>query len=281
MIRAAAACLLSIVVGLAAFAPPASAVRLNPAVQLTACHARPRATAAPSALMTMASPTARHCWSPRRTAAGSGRSRRSRRQAPHSLRSRRPTAVAWSTSRAPPRVTVSLWAAIRAATTPTMRCCSPRRTAGGRAGSGRSCRPTRRGRPAPKSGIVDDLGLAAVSCSSVGNCVAVGNYETDAEVWEGLILTETHGHWSSATEAPLPAGAPVAGQDAVLLAVTCRVRRSLHGRRQICGRRRAPAGAADQRKRWQLDRGAGPGAAERRERRSEHHPVLARMRRCR
>jgi hypothetical protein len=78
-------------------------------------------------------------------------------------------------------------------------------------------RPTK-----PKSGIVDDLGLAAVSCSSVGNCVAVGNYETDAEVWEGLILTETHGHWSSAADAPLPAGAPIAGQDAVLLAVTCR-----------------------------------------------------------
>lgn len=78
-------------------------------------------------------------------------------------------------------------------------------------------RPTK-----PKSGIVDDLGLAAVSCSSVGNCVAVGTYETDAEVWEGLILTEMDGHWSSATEAPLPAGAPIAGQDAVLLAVTCR-----------------------------------------------------------
>ena len=44
-------------------------------------------------------------------------------------------------------------------------------------------RPTK-----PKSGIVDDVGLAAVSCSSVGNCVAVGNYETNAEVWEAMIL---------------------------------------------------------------------------------------------
>jgi hypothetical protein len=78
-------------------------------------------------------------------------------------------------------------------------------------------RPTK-----PKSGVVDDLRLAAVSCSSVGDCVAVGNYETNAEVWEGLILTETDGHWSSPIEAPLPARAPIAGQDAVLLAVTCR-----------------------------------------------------------
>jgi hypothetical protein len=73
----------------------------------------------------------------------------------------------------------------------------------------------------PKNGIVDDLGLAAVSCSSVGNCVAVGNYETNAEVWEALIMTETHGKWSRGFEAPLPAGTPIAGQNAVLLSVTC------------------------------------------------------------
>jgi hypothetical protein len=73
----------------------------------------------------------------------------------------------------------------------------------------------------PKNGIADDLGLAAVSCSSVGNCVAVGNYQTNAEVWEGLILAETHGKWGRAFEAPLPAGAPIAGQNAVLLSVTC------------------------------------------------------------
>ena len=72
-----------------------------------------------------------------------------------------------------------------------------------------------------KSGVTDDLGLAGLSCSSVGNCVAVGNYETDAEVWEAMIIVEAHGRWTRAVEAPLPAGAPVAGQDAVLLTVTC------------------------------------------------------------
>jgi hypothetical protein len=74
----------------------------------------------------------------------------------------------------------------------------------------------------PKAGgVIDDLGLAAVSCSSVGNCVAVGNYETDAEVWDAMLVSEHNGHWARAVEAPLPAGAPVAGQDAVLLTVTC------------------------------------------------------------
>jgi hypothetical protein len=75
--------------------------------------------------------------------------------------------------------------------------------------------------PRPKSGIVDLLGLASVSCSSAGNCVAVGNYETDAEVWDALIVVQRGGRWSQAIAAPLPAGAPVEGQNAVLLSVTC------------------------------------------------------------
>lgn len=75
--------------------------------------------------------------------------------------------------------------------------------------------------PRPKSGTVNLLGLADVSCSSVGNCVAVGNYETNAEVWEPMVVAERHGSWSQAVRAPLPAGAPVEGQNAVLLSVTC------------------------------------------------------------
>ncbi len=80
-------------------------------------------------------------------------------------------------------------------------------------------RPTK-----PKSGIVDDPragggGRAARSATAW----VVGNYETDAEVWEGPDPDrDGMATRSSATEAPLPAGAPIAGQDAVLLAVTCR-----------------------------------------------------------
>ena len=73
----------------------------------------------------------------------------------------------------------------------------------------------------PKSGVIDQMGLAAIRCGSVGNCVAVGNYETNAEIWEAMIITERHGRWQRAIAAPLPAGAPVAGQDAVLLDVVC------------------------------------------------------------
>jgi hypothetical protein len=73
----------------------------------------------------------------------------------------------------------------------------------------------------PKSTAVDVLGIGGTSCSSVGNCVAVGGYETNAEVWDAMIIVERHGHWSRAIPAPLPAGAPVAGQNAVLLSITC------------------------------------------------------------
>jgi hypothetical protein len=75
--------------------------------------------------------------------------------------------------------------------------------------------------PKPKSGTVDLLGLASVSCSSAGNCVAVGNYENNAEVWDAMIVVQRGGRWLPAIEAPLPAGAPVEGQNAVLLSVTC------------------------------------------------------------
>jgi hypothetical protein len=75
--------------------------------------------------------------------------------------------------------------------------------------------------PKPKSTAVDVLGLGGVSCSSVGNCVAVGNYETNAQVWDAMIVVERHGRWSRAIPAPMPAGAPIEGQNAVLLSVTC------------------------------------------------------------
>ena len=75
--------------------------------------------------------------------------------------------------------------------------------------------------PKPKSTAVDVLGIGAISCGSVGNCVAVGNYESNAEVWDAMLIVERHGHWARAIEAPMPAGAAVAGQNAVLLSVTC------------------------------------------------------------
>jgi hypothetical protein len=47
--------------------------------------------------------------------------------------------------------------------------------------------------------------LGQVSCSSAGNCTAVGTYTGSA--FEGLLITETSGVWSTGLTAPLPADA--------------------------------------------------------------------------
>jgi hypothetical protein len=222
MVRAAVAYLLPVLIGLAALAPSASAVPLNPAVQLTA----------------MACPSSGNCGALGTYDDGLAESQALLVTETHgkwqrAVEARPPAGAALAPFKASDGgglVDISCPAAGD--------CLAVGRYTGsdntdhlvlfvetrGRWARGiRAPLPPNAARPAAAgSAVIDDLALAAVSCSSVGNCVAVGNYQTDAEVWEGLILTETHGHWSAATEAPLPAGAPVAGQAAVLLAVTCR-----------------------------------------------------------
>jgi hypothetical protein len=64
---------------------------------------------------------------------------------------------------------------------------------------------------------------AAVSCTSAGNCAAVGNYTTASGGAEGLLLTETNGAWASGTEALLPTDATrsTTRQSVTLSAVDC------------------------------------------------------------
>ena len=49
--------------------------------------------------------------------------------------------------------------------------------------------------------------LNSVSCSSPGNCTAVGYYNDTSGNREGLLLTETAGTWGTGVEAALPANA--------------------------------------------------------------------------
>jgi hypothetical protein len=52
--------------------------------------------------------------------------------------------------------------------------------------------------------------LTSVSCTSAGNCVAVGSYTDNAGnvlTGQGVIFMETNGSWATGIEAPLPAGA--------------------------------------------------------------------------
>jgi len=52
---------------------------------------------------------------------------------------------------------------------------------------------------------VERFGGGALSCPSVGNCTAVGQYRDSAGHEQGFLLSETAGTWGTAVEAPLPA----------------------------------------------------------------------------
>jgi len=69
--------------------------------------------------------------------------------------------------------------------------------------------------------VEDNLVILSVACTSVGNCYAVGNYVTSANTLQPLIVAEHDGQWQTGTVAPLPVGAAVRGQKAVLYSVTC------------------------------------------------------------
>jgi Divergent InlB B-repeat domain len=62
--------------------------------------------------------------------------------------------------------------------------------------------------------------LEAISCSSPGNCGAVGSYFTSSGSQRGLLLTETAGTWAAGEAAPLPADA-LSDPEVELHSVSC------------------------------------------------------------
>ncbi len=72
-----------------------------------------------------------------------------------------------------------------------------------------------------RKGVADNLVLLSGACTSVVDCYAVGNYFTGANTLQPLIVAERNGRWQTGTVAPLPVGASVRGQRAVLYDVSC------------------------------------------------------------
>jgi hypothetical protein len=62
--------------------------------------------------------------------------------------------------------------------------------------------------------------LRSLSCSSAGNCTAVGEYQ-DSSGDEGLLVTETNGIWAVGVEAALPADAALSNQAVRAVSVSC------------------------------------------------------------
>jgi len=76
--------------------------------------------------------------------------------------------------------------------------------------------------PADASTTEPVAGLSSVSCSSAGNCSAVGGYLDNSGSGQGLLLTETAGTWSTGVEAALPTNATTTSEQGVdLPSVSC------------------------------------------------------------
>ena len=64
--------------------------------------------------------------------------------------------------------------------------------------------------------------LNGVTCTSPGNCVAVGRYSRSDDSRWPMVITESNGQWGTAQVLGLPQGAPATGvQNAGLASVTC------------------------------------------------------------
>jgi hypothetical protein len=73
------------------------------------------------------------------------------------------------------------------------------------------------------AGAAADPGVTiyALSCGSVGNCSAAGNYEDHAGNDLAFYANEVHGTWSPAQELTLPSNALIDGQDAAIRSLDC------------------------------------------------------------
>jgi len=64
-------------------------------------------------------------------------------------------------------------------------------------------------------------GYAGVSCSSIGNCSAGGQYRDRSGHYQGFFVNEVAGNWQAATEMAIPPGALEAGRNGGVVAVSC------------------------------------------------------------
>jgi len=64
-------------------------------------------------------------------------------------------------------------------------------------------------------------GYNGVSCSSVGNCAAGGQYRDRSNNYQGFLINEVDGAWQPATRLVLPSGAQSGGRNGGVVAVSC------------------------------------------------------------
>jgi hypothetical protein len=64
-------------------------------------------------------------------------------------------------------------------------------------------------------------GFNGLSCPSLGNCSAGGQYRDGTQLYQGFLVDEVKGRWTTATALALPSGAQAAGKNGGVVAVSC------------------------------------------------------------
>ena len=64
-------------------------------------------------------------------------------------------------------------------------------------------------------------GFEGISCPTISDCSAGGQYLDQSGHYQGFLIDESHGTWRRATELRLPAGAQSAGKNGGVVAVSC------------------------------------------------------------
>lgn len=64
-------------------------------------------------------------------------------------------------------------------------------------------------------------GFTGVSCASIGNCSAGGQYRDASGNYQGFLIDEVHGSWQVATRLKLPSGGTQAGHNGGVVSVSC------------------------------------------------------------
>lgn len=64
-------------------------------------------------------------------------------------------------------------------------------------------------------------GFSDVACSSPGNCATGGQYRDRQSHYQGFVDSEVNGVWQRASEVTLPGGAPQAGKNGGVVALSC------------------------------------------------------------
>jgi hypothetical protein len=88
-------------------------------------------------------------------------------------------------------------------------------------GSGSSWGRASRLVPPAKAGQESTTALSGVTCTAPGTCVAVGLYTTTTGLQQGLVLTESRGHWLRAAGIRSPGNVAATDSGAHLASVSC------------------------------------------------------------